>query len=74
MCHMSSGRYLEDEHNAQIVGPCVPLGFSNKSFFRALDKQPRHGSVFFDAFVIGKEVKTIEHINAEVEEEQKNYT
>lgn len=62
-CGKSHGRYV-DNLNAEIGGPCTPLGFANWSFKRALQMQrieDKHQvgmepscckGVEFDAFVI----------------------
>jgi len=57
-CGQSYGMYT-DELNAWYQGPCVPLGFANSTFLRALQNQPESGwGENFDAFVIEKDCPT----------------
>ena len=65
-CKQSWGEYV-DELNAKIGGPCIPIGFSNKSFVHALKHRPEYGQGKpFDAFVIPRHCPTIEVEKAEV--------
>jgi len=49
-----------DRLNAEIYGPCVPLGFNNFSFMAAVERQPEKGpGKEFVAFVIEKDCPTI---------------
>lgn len=58
-CGASSGRYT-DQLNAEISGPCVPIGFANRSLLTALLAQPESGDgAEFVAFVIPKLCSTI---------------
>ncbi len=58
-CGLSAGIYTEDGLNATYSGPCLPLGFDNGSFVRALNRQPESGrGERFEAFVIPKECPT----------------
>lgn len=60
-CGQSQGAYLPDRARAWIRGPCVPLGFANDSFYRALAAQPLEPpGEAFRAFVIERCCKTIE--------------
>lgn len=53
-CRESKGKYT-NELDAYYSGPCVPLGFTNGSFVRALQAQPESGmGRDFTAFVIPK--------------------
>lgn len=59
-CGETSGKYFEDELNAEYEGPCIPLGFANSSLTQAIRNQPESGWGFnFDAFVIPKECPTM---------------
>lgn len=59
VCGKSSGQYV-DRLNAEIRGPCTPLGFANSSFSHALQNQPeKDWGKEFNAFVIEKECPTV---------------
>lgn len=59
-CGQSSGRY-SDQVNAEMDGPCIPLGFANRSFLAAVrDRRTRGNGVRFEAFVITKECVSID--------------
>ncbi len=65
-CGASGGIY-RDEINAEIWGPCVPIGFANKSFLAALRARPEIGQgAQFSAFVMPRVVKTIKEIENDV--------
>jgi hypothetical protein len=59
-CKKSSGKYVDDL-NAEISGPCIPLGFDNFSFSDAVRNQPEKSGwgKQFTAFVIPKKCNTI---------------
>lgn len=58
-CGKSKGQYEEDGLHAWYSGPCMPLGFANSTFLRALQNQPETGwGETFDAFVIEKDCPT----------------
>lgn len=58
-CQKSSGRYL-DGINAELSGPCIPLGISNSSFLRALQNRPREGmGERFEAFIIPRQCESV---------------
>lgn len=58
-CGLSMG-YYTDQLNAEIAGPCVPIGFHNTHFLAALENQPTNGpGRTFTAFVIEKNCPTI---------------
>lgn len=62
LCGKSTG-YYTDTLYAEIFGPCIPLGFHNRSFVEALRLQPETGEgIRFTAFVIPKYVPTIKRI------------
>jgi len=64
-CGKSGGKYL-DRLNAEIYGPCIPLGFAGKSFRDARENQPEtneNGGALFTAFVIEKQCPTIQRRN-----------
>jgi hypothetical protein len=76
-CGKSSGKYFEDGLHAEYQGPCLPLGFANSSFIKALKEQPqRDWGKEFTAFVIQKECPTMKRngpepkINLETPEER----
>lgn len=60
ICGASNGHYKEDQLHVVIKGPCVPLGFANGSFHRALLTRPktRPGAQFM-AFVIEQDCPTV---------------
>jgi len=61
-CTESGGHYV-DAINAEIFGPCVPIGFANKSFLAALRARPEIGQgAQFDAFIMPRVVKTLKEI------------
>lgn len=61
ICGQSGGHYKEDRLHAVISGPCVPLGFANGSFNRALLARPQTGpGAEFAAFVIERNCPTVE--------------
>lgn len=63
-CGKSSGQYYEDGLYAWYKGPCIPLGFANRSFTSALANQPEENwGKEFTAFVIQKECNTFENKN-----------
>ena len=58
-CKQCGGRY-KNVLDAEYEGNCVPLGFENRSFNKALKNQPETGSgERFTAFVIPKECPTM---------------
>lgn len=71
VCGKSGGQYV-DNINAEIYGPCVPLGFANDSFSRAYQIQKEKnkkggggwGSIF-EAFWIPENTKSIRRIDEE---------
>ena len=67
-CGRSGGVYAYDGKNANISGPCIPVGFDNLSFNLALESQPEGEGpgVEFDAFVIPKKCKSLRRIGEEV--------
>lgn len=62
LCGKSSGVYTgENDWDAKISGPCVPLGFCIRDFSKAVRAQPQAGwGVRFEAFVIPKKVDSIQ--------------
>lgn len=57
-CGKSFGEYT-DEINAHYSGPCIPIGFANRSFLYAVKNQPDNGwGKRFEAFVIEKDCPT----------------
>ena len=65
-CKQSWGEYVDDL-NAKIGGPCVPIGFSNKSFVHALKHRPEYGKgKIFESFIIPVHCPTIEVEKVEV--------
>lgn len=73
-CGMSAGVY-RDNLNAEITGPCQPIGFSNASFIKSLqlqkieDKyQPTDPScckgVEFDAFFIPAAATSVKRVDS----------
>lgn len=56
-CGKSMGRYTDDI-NAEVIGPCVVLGFANPSLIRAIMEQKTYGDLDsqkgrrFEAFII----------------------
>lgn len=68
-CGKSSGYYREDGYHAIIKGEkVVPIGFVNRSFYRARLNQPYSGDKGeeFTAFVIPVECATITHKGKEM--------
>ncbi len=62
VCGQSGGHYV-DNLNAEIKGPCTPLGFANNSFNHALLNQPeKDWGKEFNAFVIEKKCPTVKVI------------
>ena len=60
-CGKSGGVYLDDV-NAEISGPCVPLGITDHSFVHALRHRTDVGlGSGFIAFVIPRKCDTVEH-------------
>ena len=58
-CGSSYGYYLDDGINAVYGGQAIPLGFTNKSFLKAVVEQPESGAGnLFVSFVIPKECET----------------
>jgi hypothetical protein len=58
-CGKSKGQYKEDGLHDWYSGPCMPLGFANSTFLRALQNQPDTGwGKNFEAFVIEKDCPT----------------
>ncbi len=58
-CSKSGGKYLDNLY-AEYYGPCIPLGFANMSFVRALSNQPSEGQgEVFTAFVIPYQCETM---------------
>lgn len=62
LCGRSSGFYTgENDWDAKISGPCIPIGFCSRDFSKALRSQPEAGwGVRFEAFVIPKKVASIQ--------------
>ena len=59
-CGQSWGYYLSDGLNASYGGPCIPLGFSNRSLLEAIQNQPEEGlGERFEAFIIPKNCPTM---------------
>lgn len=59
-CGKCRGAYLSDGLRAWIQGPCLPLGFDNDSFDRALaSRPPRPPGVGFRAFVIERDCASV---------------
>ena len=62
-CGLSRGHYLDDGLHAVITGPCIPLGFDNYSFIKALNTRPKEGmGQDFKAFIIPVSCPTVEHL------------
>jgi len=69
LCGKSWGRYV-DGINAEIEGPCIPLGFANWSFTKALANQPsKSPGEIFTAFVIEKRCS---HITAKTKSRRRD--
>ena len=68
-CGESYGQYESDKTHATYGGPCVPIGFGNTSFVRALLRQPtgRDITQTFDAFVISKACETMQRLDDEID-------
>ena len=64
-CGKSKGKYLKDGLHAEYEGPCIPLGFRNDSFHKALREQPATGyeGKEFTAFVIQRECPTMKKVD-----------
>ena len=61
-CGRSKGRYIDSLH-AEIRGPCVALGISNRSLQEAIRWQPDSGKgSVVEAFVIPKKCDTVERV------------
>jgi hypothetical protein len=59
-CGQSGGHYLADGLNAEVWGPCVPLGFNNTELATAVRNRPLSGmGRNFGAFVIPRRCATI---------------
>lgn len=72
-CKRCAGFY-RDEINAVYSGPGVCLGFTNVSFINAVKNQPDTGmGKDFVAFVIPKEVDTIDKVEDAVNEYAKTW-
>jgi hypothetical protein len=64
VCGSSIGQYGPDGLNAAYSGPCIPIGFSNSSFVRAIKEQPEEGmGRTFEAFVIPKTCPTMKKVD-----------
>ncbi len=63
-CGKSWGRYI-DERNAEIGGPCIPVGIAWGSLAWALaDYRKRTDkSILFDAFLIEHPCRTVKHVD-----------
>jgi len=62
MCGESYGQYRDDGLNAVIKGPCIPIGFDNRSLLQAIYTQPLEGKGrSFEAFVIPQKCPTVNY-------------
>lgn len=63
-CGESGGHYESDGLNATYYGNATPLGFANRTFKHAKERQPEWGAGFeFTAFVIPKVCPSMDHID-----------
>jgi hypothetical protein len=59
-CGQSGGRYMADGVNAEVWGPCVPLGFNSTELSKAVRNRPLSGMGHsFGAFVIPRRCATV---------------
>jgi hypothetical protein len=62
-CGESSGVLMQDKMSVQINGPTKVIGIEDRSFFEAVNKQPKSGSgKDFKAFVLPIENKSVRAI------------
>lgn len=63
-CGKSWGRYT-DERNAEIGGPCIPVGIAWASFAAALAgyRKSSDRSIRFDTFLIENPCRTVKHVD-----------
>ncbi len=61
-CGMCSGKYDDEGIYAWYTGKyCVPIGFDNESFLKAIQRQPEDGKGYrFEAFVIPMDSETFQ--------------
>ena len=67
-CGGCSGLYVDDL-NAEIEGPCVPIGMANGSLASAIRRRTEPGGYGprFETFVIPPDARSVVHINPPTE-------
>ena len=78
-CVETSGKYIDDL-NAEIKGECMPIGFANSSFIKALKRQKTENNYYdgnkdtcckgqeFTAFIIPAWAKSVKRVEEKIKE------